>query len=105
MQNDCIVCLSIKNDGRYKMITIFNRKELLITYDSKEQSEVRTILQNHKIKYYVKVKNLLSPSIFSNSGRTYVGSRGTDLTKSYEYKIYVKESDYEEAIVLINRSK
>lgn len=84
------------------MITIFNRKELLITYDMKEQSEVRTILRDHKIKYNVKVKNLLSPSIFSTSGRTYTGSRGIDLTKSYKYKIYVKKADYEEAIVLLN---
>jgi hypothetical protein len=61
--------------------------------------------QNHEIKYDVKVKNLLSPSIFSTSGRTYVGSRGVDLTKSYEYKIYVNKSDYEEAIALMNRSK
>ena len=44
------------------MITIFNRKELLITYDMNKQSEVRTILQNHKIEYNVKVKNLLSPT-------------------------------------------
>ena len=85
------------------MINIFNRKELLITYDSKEQSEVRTILRDHKIKYNVNVNNLLSPSIFSTSGRTYVGSRDTDLTKSYEYKIYVKKSDYEEAIALLNK--
>ncbi len=84
------------------MITIFNRKELLITYDMKKQSEVRTTLQNHNIKYDVKIKNLLSPSIFSRSGRTYIGSRGVDLTNSYEYKIYVKKSDYEEAVVLLN---
>ena len=69
----------------------------------KKQSEVRTTLQNHNIKYDVKIKNLLSPSIFSRSGRTYIGSRGVvDLTKSYEYKIYVKKSDYEEAVVLLN---
>ena len=68
----------------------------------KKQSEIRTTLQNHNIKYDVKIKNLLSPSIFSRSGRTYIGSRGVDLTKSYEYKIYVKKSDYEEAIVLLN---
>ena len=84
------------------MITIFNRKELLITYDMKKQSEVRTTLQNHNIKYDVKINNLLSPSIFSRSGRTYIGSRGVDLTKSYEHKIYVKKSDYEEAVVLLN---
>ena len=86
------------------MITIFNRKELLITDDMKKQSEVRTTLQNHNIKYDVKIKNLLSPSIFSRSGRTYIGSRGVDLTKSYEYKIYVKKSDYEEAVVLLNEN-
>ena len=86
------------------MITIFNRKELLITYDMKKQSEVRTTLQNHNIKYDVKINNLLSPSIFSRSGRTYIGSRGVDLTKSYEYKIYVKKSDYEEAVVLLNEN-
>ncbi len=84
------------------MITIFNRKELLFTYDMKEQSEVRTILRDYKIKYDVKVKNLLSPSPFNTSGRTHIGSYGIDLTKSYEYKIYVKKSDYDEAMVLLN---
>ena len=84
------------------MIAIFNRKELLLTYDMKEQSEVRTILRNHKIKYDVKVKNLLSPSPLSTSGRTHKGSHGVDLTKSNEYKIYVNKSDYDEAMVLLN---
>ncbi len=83
------------------MISRFNRKEILLTYDMKEQSEVRTILRNHKIKYNVTVKNLLSPSPFSASGRTRIGSHGIDLTKSYEYKIYVKKADYERALELI----
>ena len=42
------------------MITLFNRKEILITYDMKQQSDVRTILRDHDIEYDVKVKNLLS---------------------------------------------
>ena len=84
-----------------KMITIFNRKELLITYDMKRQSEVRTILQNHKIQYSVKVMNLQSPSPMCASTRTCIGTLGMDLTKSYEYKIYVKKVDYEKAIKLI----
>ena len=83
------------------MITIFNRKELLITYDMQKQSEVRTILRNHKIKYDVKVKNLLSPSPMDAGSRTHAGSYGIDLTKSYEYKIYVKKADYERGIKLI----
>ena len=83
------------------MISIFNRKELLITYDMKKQSDVRTILQNHKIEYNVKVKNLLSPSPLSTNGRTRIGSQGIDITKSYEYKIYVKKADYERAVKII----
>ena len=82
------------------MITVFNRKELLITYDMQKQSEVRIILRDHKIKYDVKVNNLLSPSPM-NAGRTHAGSHGIDLTKSYEYKIYVKKADYERTIKLI----
>lgn len=33
------------------MISIFNRKELLITYDMKKQSEVRTILNGYRAEY------------------------------------------------------
>ena len=66
-----------------------------------KQSEVRTILQNHKIEYHVKVKNLLSPTPVSVGSRAHAGSLGVDLSKSYEYKIYVKKSDYERAISLM----
>ena len=49
------------------MISIFNRKELLITYDMKKQSEVRTILKNNEIEYKVKVKNILSPTSLNSN--------------------------------------
>ena len=84
------------------MITIFNRKELLVTYDTKKQSEVRAILQNHKINYDVKVKNILGSS--SRGARAYTGSLGIDLNKSYEYKIYVSKSDYDRSVALVNGS-
>lgn len=83
------------------MITIFNRKELLITYDMKKQSEVRTILQNNKIEYEVKTKNLMSPTPASAGSRAHTGSLKMDLSKSYEYKIYVNKNDYEKACALI----
>ena len=83
------------------MITVFNRKELLITYDMTKQNEVRTLLRDHKIKYDVKVKNLLSPSPMHVGARAHAGSLGMDLTKSYEYKIYVRKADYERALELI----
>lgn len=85
------------------MITIFNRKELLITYDMQKQSEVRTVLQNNGIKYDVKVLNLRSPSPLSSGSRAHIAAFGEDISKSYEYKIYVKKSDYEKASALINQ--
>lgn len=85
------------------MITVFNRKELLITYDIKVQSDVRTILQNHSIDYDVKVTNRLSPSSMGTGSRAQTGSMGNDLDKIYEYKIYVKKSDYERAVDLIKQ--
>ena len=83
------------------MITVFNRKELLITYDTKKQSDVRTMLRDHKIPYDVKVKNLLSPSPTRAGARAYAVTLGIDLSKSYEYKIYVRKADYEKALRLI----
>ena len=69
------------------MISIFNRKELLITYDMKIQSDVRTVLKNHEIEYKVKVKNILSPTPLRSGSRAHMGSAGIDLSKAYEYKI------------------
>ena len=63
------------------MISIFNRKELLITYDMKKQSEVRTILKNNEIEY--KVKNILSPTPLNSGSRVHMGSVGIDLSKAY----------------------
>lgn len=86
------------------MITVFNRKEILVTYDMKRQSEICTILGVYKIDYDVKVKNILSSSSMRAGSRMYTGSHGVDLTKSYEYKIYVKKTDYERAVFLMKQN-
>ena len=57
------------------MITIFNRKELLITMDMNQQSNVRNILSANGIDYTTKVTNLQSPSVFENKRGRY-GSFG-----------------------------
>jgi c-di-GMP-binding flagellar brake protein YcgR len=82
------------------MITIFNRKELLVTLDMARQSEVRNILADNGIKYSVKVVNLQSASVLG-SNRSRVGSYGVNQKFSYEYKIYVHKRDYENALHLI----
>ena len=82
------------------MITIFNRKELLITLDIARQGEVRDILSANGIKYKVKVTNLQSASVFGSS-RGRFGSFGINQDYSYEYKIFVHKSDYEKAATMI----
>ncbi len=82
------------------MLTIFNRQELIITFDMNRQAEVREILSKNKIKYTIKTTNLQSPTaIGSRRGRT--GSFGINQAYSYEYKIYVHKKDYDKAKWLI----
>lgn len=85
------------------MLTIFNRKELCITYDMAEQARVREILSQNDIAYDMKVKNRLSPSSMAAGVRARTGSLGTDLEKNYEYKIYVHKDDYEQAEFLLRK--
>ena len=82
------------------MLTIFNRKELIVTMDIHRQAEIRDVLAQNGINYTVKTKNL------QNSGalgiqRGYTGNMGIDQSHSYEYKIYVHKKDYEAARGLI----
>lgn len=83
------------------MITILNRKELTITFSMKKQWEVRDILQAHNIDYSIKTINRKSPSPFSTGSRARTGTLGESLEMSYEYIIYVRKQDYEEASHLI----
>lgn len=79
------------------MITVFNRKELIITMEMKRQAEVRDILSQNHIAYTVKTTNLHSAR--NMRGRT--GSFGINPDYSYEYKIYVQKKDFERAAYLI----
>lgn len=84
------------------MITIFNRKEVCITYDMKRQAEVRDILQGAGIDYEIKVINRTNPSsvLLIEGARAYTGTRGESI---YEYHIYVHKDDYDEALYLISK--
>lgn len=82
------------------MITIFNRKELLVTFDMKHQGNVRDILATNGINYTVKVTNRQNAAIMGSS-RTRVGSFGMSPNLAYEYKIFVHKNDYDNAMGLI----
>ena len=65
------------------MITIFNRRQLIITYDITIQSKIRDILAANMVDYTI---------------NPVMGLYGSAQT---EYKIYVHKKDYEQACYLI----
>ena len=48
------------------MITVFNRKELIVTMEMNRQAEVRDILSKNNIEYIIKTVNLEAAPIFGN---------------------------------------
>lgn len=83
------------------MIHIFNRKELLSTFDMREQARVRNLLHDSNIDYSVKTVNRTTPNHAGIGTRTRVGTFGTPAVEMYEYTIYVKREDHEAAMRLI----
>lgn len=83
------------------MITIFNRKELTITYAMKEQARVRSLLAANHIPYVIKTRNQNSSTVFG-SGRGHTGTFGQNMNFAYEYKIYVHKDDYDRAVAIVN---
>lgn len=84
------------------MITIFNRKELVITYDMKKMSEIKEALSQENIEYYTQTINRRSPSPFAGGMRSRTGSFGENLALEYEYRIFVRKDDFEKAYRRIN---
>ena len=82
------------------MLTIFNRKELLITMDMERQSRVRDILSANGIAHRVKVTNSQNAAVVGSS-RAGSGSFGINQKFAYEYKIYVHRNDYARALQLV----
>ena len=82
------------------MITIFNRKELLITLDMKRQGDVRDMLSANGINYKVKVTNRENASVIGGS-RFSAERFGVKQALVYEYKIYVHKKDYDNALKLL----
>ena len=77
------------------MIHIFNRKELRITWNLKELSEIRNILASNTIAYKVITRN------HGGISRDRTGAAGMRTEAMYCYYVYVKKEDYEKARSLI----
>ncbi len=87
------------------MITIFNRKELKITYSMKEQADLREFLASKNVDYSIKVVNRKSPSPFAAGTRARTGTIGEKIDLSYEYIFYVKKEDHAYAQSLLREMK
>ncbi len=85
------------------MITIFNRRELCITYSMGEQAEIRDILSQNNIEYRVRTTNRMSSSAFGRGMRGSTGSYGQNMGLNYEYTFYVHKKDYEQAKYVIGK--
>lgn len=83
------------------MMTIFTRKELLVTSDLKRQGDVRECLSANGIAYKVNVTNRQNAAILGSS-RARIGSVGMNADLFYEYKIYVHKKDYENALRVLD---
>jgi hypothetical protein len=89
------------DEWRDLMITIFNRKEVCITYDMNRQAEIRNILQGANIDYIIRTKNRTETMLVRGGTRAYTGSWGNRQMMDYEYHIYVHKDDYERALYLM----
>ncbi len=90
--------------GGIWVLTIFNRKELSITFSAAEQDRIRSLLTQNGIPSSVKVVNRNSPSVLSDT-RARTGTAGQNLQTAYEYIVYVHKKDYEKAAELCGVGK
>ena len=82
------------------MLTIFNRRELYMTYDMNDRVRVCDILRANGIDYQLKTTNTTSSAM---GGRRGGNTFGVNMDYAYEYKIYVHKNDYDRALHLIQR--
>ena len=83
------------------MIHIFNRRELLVSYDLRQVSDLRELLRASRIDYFVKVAGPRSADSLG-AGRSRVYSFGHDRAPQ-RYTVYVHKADWEYAMHLLRK--
>ena len=81
------------------MITVFNRKELLQTYDLHQVNDLRELLRANRIEYSVKAAYPRTSFVTSES-RARTASYGPDRRRE-QYIVYVRKADWEYAVHLL----
>ena len=84
------------------MIHIFNRRELLMSYDLRQVNDIREILRTNRIDYHVKVfYPRLASAIGAGRARTASFGPARNLER---YTVYVRKADYDHALYLLRKS-
>ena len=81
------------------MITFFNRKELLMSYDLRQINDAREILRANRIDYHVKASYPRSASAIG-AGRARTASFGL-VRRQDLFTVYVHKNDYDHALHLL----
>ena len=81
------------------MIHLFNRAELLLTYDLNRLNQVRDALAAAGIDCQCRTKDPSSPTAFSARGQR--GTLGLNREFMVEYKLYVRREDLSRARSLL----
>lgn len=87
------------------MITIFNRRELLTTYDMAQQAQARAVLDAAGIPYKVRVVDRKNGQAMLAGSRARTGSFGENMAMAYEYTIYVAKEDLERAQLALHPAR
>ncbi len=87
------------------MIAIFNRRELLTTYDMAQQAQARAVLDAAGIPYKVRVVDRKNGQAMLAGSRARTGSFGENMAMAYEYTIYVAKEDLERAQLALNPAR
>ena len=82
------------------MITIFNRREVCLTFDVHKLAKTRETLSSHGIDYKIK-SFTCGGNHFGRNSRARIGNFGINVEYGPEYAVFVKKEDYEEAMGLL----
>ena len=85
------------------MIHIFNRKELLLSYDLRQVNNLREILRANRIDYHVKASYPRSASAIG-AGRARTASFGP-VRQQERFTVYVHKADYDRAMYLLRENR
>ena len=83
------------------MVTIFNRRELLMTYDLRQMNDLRELLRANRIDHSVKAAYPRTSFVASES-RARTASFGPN-RRQERYIVYVRKADWEYAVHLLRK--